>query len=264
MPTALASVLSQPRELVAADQTAARARAANANAPVFVMPVKTELTTEQASALLSSAYQRVTGEAPTAECTALLTAQWAHETGRGGSMYNYNFGGIKGASAEGHSVLCKTKEGWGASEVRIKDGFRAYQTGEAGALDYVSLLERRYPEALEAAQRGDSTGMVSALKQGGYFTGNEAQYTKSVARIASEILPNSDALAASRAAAPPPIAPEIMNFGSSESLGTSHGAPFVGALALSDEISRAALTLLAATPSDQDPRRDNDQRRKET
>lgn len=267
MTTSLASVLSQPRDPVAAEQTAQRTTAANAKAPVFVMPVKTELTTEQASSLLSDAYRRVTGEAPSPECAALLTAQWSHETGRGASMYNYNFGGIKGASAEGHSVLCKTKEGWGANEVRIKDGFRAYQTGEAGALDYVSLLQRRYPEALEAAQRGDSSGMVRALKQGGYFTGNEVAYTNSVARIAGEILPNSEALAASRAAAPPPISPEIMDFGAGESLGPAHGSygtPFVGALALSDEISRAALSLLAAVPSDHESRRDSDQRRKDT
>ena len=75
MPTAIASVVAPPRDLVAAEQTALRATAANAKAPVFVMPVKTELTTEQASSLLSEAYQRVTGEPPTPECAALLTAQ---------------------------------------------------------------------------------------------------------------------------------------------------------------------------------------------
>ncbi|HEX6274450.1 MAG TPA: glucosaminidase domain-containing protein [Polyangiaceae bacterium] len=265
MSTALTSVVALPRE-VAAPNPAPLARA-DAKRPVFVVPVKTELSTEQASSLLAFAYQKVTGEAPTPECTALLTAQWAHETGSGSSMVNYNFGGIKGAGPDGHSVLCSTREGWGANEVRIKDGFRAYSTAEDGALDYVALLQRRYPEALEAAKNGDPNGMVRALKQGGYFTGNEAVYTRSVTRLASEVLPDSPLLAAARSA-PPPIAPELVNFGGAEFSGSDlrasalHGrvdtAPFVGALALADEVSRAALSLLSAT------REDHPSRRKET
>jgi hypothetical protein len=264
MSTALSSVVAIPREAAAPNPAPALAKA-DGKRPVFVVPVKTELTTEQASSLLAGAYQRVTGEAPTPECTALLTAQWAHETGRGSSMINYNFGGIKGAGPDGHSVLCSTREGWGANEVRIKDGFRAYRTAEDGAVDYVALLQRRYPEALEAAKNGDPNGMVRALKQGGYFTGNEGVYTRSVTRLAGEMLPDSPLLAAARAPAPPPITPDFVDFGAANSrgadssgsarLGRIDTAPFVGALALSDEVSRAALSLLSSTPEDHPSRR---------
>jgi hypothetical protein len=258
MSTALSPVTATPAEAMRERPTAAVPGGGGAKTPVFVVPVKTELTTEQASSLLADAYRKVTGEAPSNECTALLTAQWAHETGRGSSMINYNFGGIKGAGPDGDSVLCSTREGWGKSEVRIKDGFRAYRTAEDGAVDYVALLQRRYPDALDAAQRGDPNEMVRALKRGGYFTGNEDAYTRSVSRLAGEILPNSAVLAAARAPAPPPIAPDVLEFRGSESLGRLDTTPFVGALALSDEVSRAALSLLSAAPSD-DP-----QRRKET
>jgi mannosyl-glycoprotein endo-beta-N-acetylglucosaminidase len=265
MATALGSVLAHPREATAVDPAAMAPAKSDPKKPMFVVPVKTELTTQQASALLSEAYERLTGEAPNAECSALLTAQWAHETARGSSMINYNFGGIKGAGPDGQSVLCSTREGWGKTEIRIKDGFRAYSTAEEGALDYVALLGKRYPDALEAARQGDATGMVRALKRGGYFTGNEEAYTRSVTRLAGEILPDSPVLAAARVSPPPPITPEALDFRTdfpgaraTQALGRVDTAPFIRALALSDEVSRAALSLLASTPSDQP------QRRKET
>jgi hypothetical protein len=77
------------------------------------------------------------------------------------------------------------------------------------------------------------------------------------------MLPDSPELAAARAEAPPPIAPALMDFHDTAARGPSlHGridtAPFVGALALSDEVSRAALSLLSAS------REDYTSRRKET
>jgi hypothetical protein len=103
-------------------------------------------------------------------------------------MYNYNFGGIKGSSPDGLSVMARTREGWGATERTITDRFRAYRTPEQGAADYISLLQERYPEALEAAKAGDPVEFVSALKANGYFTGNESAYARSVSQLAASAL----------------------------------------------------------------------------
>lgn len=153
-----------------------------------VAPQRTRITPDEASSALSRAYQQVTGERPNEQTVALLTAQWAHETAHGASMYNYNFGGIKGTGPSGLSVEQKTKEGWGSTERKITDRFRAYDSIDDGAADYVKLLTQRYPEAITAAKNGDATGFVHGLKQRGYFTGDERAYAQSVSSISSGLL----------------------------------------------------------------------------
>jgi len=89
---------------------ASRAKAA-APAPSLVAPVRTRLDGNQASDALRAAWTNVTGEPPSEKTVAILTAQWAHETGNGASMYNYNFGGIKGMGPSGIAVQQRTKSG---------------------------------------------------------------------------------------------------------------------------------------------------------
>ena len=149
---------------------------------------RTRLTPDQASGAIRDALSRVTGAAPNEQTVALLTAQWAHETAHGASMYNYNFGGIKGAGPTGLTVEQKTREGSGQTEHRVTDHFRAYESAQDGATDYVKLLAQRYPEAVSAAQHGDSSGFVRGLKQRGYFTGDEGAYERSVRSISSGLL----------------------------------------------------------------------------
>jgi hypothetical protein len=151
-------------------------------------PVRTRMTTAQAANQIERAWERVFGEPAPERAVALLTAQWAHETGGGASMYNYNFGGIKGAGPTGLAVSQRTREGWGDTERQIVDRFRAYQTPEEGAEDYVRLLAQRYAGAVDAARSGDASGFVHALKSRGYFTGDESAYLSSVTQIANETL----------------------------------------------------------------------------
>ncbi|MCA9642042.1 MAG: glucosaminidase domain-containing protein [Polyangiaceae bacterium] len=166
-----------------------------------VAAVRTRLSGEQAAEALSSAWESIHGEKPSKETLSILTAQWAHETGRGGSMYNYNFGGIKGSSPEGLSTSLRTREGWGKSEVTIRDSFRAYSTAEAGARDYLELLGARYGSALESAKAGDAEGFVHNLKSRGYFTGNEQAYVRSVSSMSRSALESGfDALGGSAGA----------------------------------------------------------------
>ncbi|MCH2110500.1 MAG: glucosaminidase domain-containing protein [Polyangiaceae bacterium] len=149
---------------------------------------RTKLSVARAAAALEQAWTKELGSPPTPEAVAILTAQWSHETGQGTSMYNNNFGGIKGVGPEGLTAAARTKEGYGAHEVKIVDHFRAYSTPESGAQDYVSLLRRKYPKALSAAQSGQAPEFVHALHQGGYFTGSPQAYTASVTRRANSYL----------------------------------------------------------------------------
>jgi len=213
--------------------------------PGLVPVVRTRLTAGQAQEALRAAWEKVTGEAPSDKTLALITAQWAHETGNGASMYNYNFAGIKGAGPSGLSVSQHTREGYGASERRIVDNFRAYSSAEEGATDYVALLERRFPDAVEGARQGDPSAFVRGLKSRGYFTGQESAYLNNVASIASRYLGQPLEVQG----APPPVLDYQGTRGPSGPLDLqglyAQMVPspdsFVDALSITDHINRAAL-----------------------
>lgn len=256
MASAITASLSLPRPIEgtaarAADDaartpgfSAALSRASSATNTQLVAPTRTRLDASQARDALASAWRNVHGEEPDDDTVRILTAQWAHETGHGASMFNYNFGGIKGAGPSGLSVAQRTREGWGDTERTIIDKFRAYGTAEEGATDYVRLLAKRFPDAVESARAGDPAGFVRALKARGYFTGNEGEYTRSIVALSGMQLPQSGA------AAPPPLraAPVAPELGTQAPL-PSMAAPLVDALAMADEISRAALRIARSTES---------------
>lgn len=189
--------------------------AAAAGAARHVPPTRTPLSGQEAADALEAAWTQAHGTPPSAGTLSILVGQWAHETGRGASMLNFNFGGIKGTGPSGASTVYRTREGFGPDEVQVQDRFRAYASAEEGAGDYLSLLGRRYPEALRAAERGDPAGFVQALKSNGYFTGDPAAYTKSVTGLAQQALSlGFDALGArgpNGAASPGSLTPAALN-----------------------------------------------------
>lgn len=152
-----------------------------------VEPERTPISAKDARNAIARAYEVLTGQSLDATGQAILTAQWAHETGHGASMFNYNFGGIKGTGPSGLTVSQRTTEGYGANSRRIVDQFRAYETIDEGAKDYVRLLLNRYGDAVAAAGRGDASGFVHGLKQRGYFTGDPAAYERSIQSIAQNL-----------------------------------------------------------------------------
>ena len=225
--------------------------------PGLVAVVRTKLSAGQAQEALRAAWEKVTGEAPSDKTLALITAQWAHETGNGASMYNYNFAGIKGAGPGGLSVAQHTREGYGASERRIVDNFRAYSSAEEGATDYVQLLKRRFPEAVEGAQQGDPNAFVRGLKSRGYFTGQESAYLNNVASIASRYLGEP---LETQGGTPPvldyrgvrgpsgPVGPVDLQ-GLYAQMAPSPDS-YVDALSITDQINRAALRAFSAKRED--------------
>jgi hypothetical protein len=220
----------------------------------LVPVVRTQLSAGQAQEALRTAWEKVTGEAPSDKTLALITAQWAHETGSGASMYNYNFAGIKGAGPDGLSVAQHTREGYGASERRIVDNFRAYRSAEDGATDYVQLLDKRFPEAVEGARQGDPSAFVRGLKSRGYFTGHEGAYLNSVANIASRYL--GESLPATGSAPPMldyqagPAASGPLDLQGLYAQMAPSADSYVDALSITDQINRAALRAFSGTPED--------------
>ena len=225
-----------------------------AGTPALVPPVRTRLDGNQAADALRAAWTNITGEAPSEKTVAVLTAQWAHETGNGASMYNYNFGGIKGMSPSGLAVSQRTREGFGAREHTITDRFRAYRTAEEGATDYVKLITQRFPEAAQSAQNGDPVGFVTGLKQRGYFTGDPALYARSVASLTAQGLSQGFGAVGSHLGelgAPPELdlhaTPLAAQRFADYDLGPQPSAPLIDALRIGDEISRAALRIVASS-----------------
>ncbi len=151
--------------------------------PTVVTPRTTKLSGSEAKAALTQAWRNVFGEEPNEKTSQILLAQWSLETGRGKAMMNYNFGGIKGAGPSGLTARYGTHEVENGKTVSITDGFRAYESPEEGATDYVRLLAKRYGSALDAARAGDPQGFVRGLKKNGYFTAPEAQYSAAITSL---------------------------------------------------------------------------------
>lgn len=225
-------------------------------------PTRTPLTGGEAGSALSKAWQVVTGQAPNPKLLSVLVGQWAHETGRGESMLNYNFGGLKGTSPSGMFAAYRTHEGSGETARVTTDRFRAYRSATEGAVDYVRFLRARFPSALDAASSGDASGFVHELKRGGYFTDNEVDYARSVTNLAQRAerdgfesigatsnrtgpvsgRPMTFASLANQAANGLVIAPATVAGGGS--------SPFVDSSALANEIAQAAMRIAHSTPED--------------
>jgi hypothetical protein len=228
---------------------------------VQVRPLRTPLSAEQAAEALSSAWRKQFGEVPSKATVAILTAQWAHETGRGDSMFNYNFGGIKGAGPSGLTVAQRTFEGWGETRKTIVDNFRAYSSAEEGAKDYLSLLARRYEGAIDGARAGDPAAFVRELKSGGYFTGNEQLYTRSITSLARQSMQGDIGLLGSGGPLPDR---ELLTAGAPALNSRPHAVPSARDLdlgrfldefqtqAVADEMSRSALRLAATSAQRRD------------
>lgn len=246
----------------------ATAPTASASGGQQVAPSRTPLSGTQAANAIASAYTAVVGEPPSQGTLAILTSHWALETGQGKSMYNFNFAGIKGRGPEGMTAVMNTREGYGPSAVRIQDGFRAYTSAQAGAKDYVALLQRKFGSALAAAQAEQPERFAQELKAGGYYTGDPAAYAKGVTQLANRAMEYGfDALgttAGALSARPQPVqpyfaAPASPFLGTSpysqqvggnplESLGLAMNGSFeptASVDAVRDEMSRMALLIAA-------------------
>lgn len=145
---------------------------------------RTPASPQDIRAALSRAMEAVTGRRPHAGTLDILQAQVSLETGHGGQMFNFNFGGIKGTSPGGMTATYMTREVLGGQDVRLQQGFRAYGSLDEGARDYVSVLKDRFPAAFAQAVAGTIDGFAHALKQSHYYTASEQEYDAGLRGVA--------------------------------------------------------------------------------
>lgn len=162
------------------------------------------------------------GGTPKRESLALVLAQSALETGRWEKMVDWNFGGVKANSTKidhtyfwtaecvspttGNDLIAKStaaaparlatdQNRCKAGELRIMVGpkhpwarFRAFESAEAGARDYLGFLATRTAAWEIANTTADAKSFVAALKKARYFMGPEDVYFANVASMQREFL----------------------------------------------------------------------------
>lgn len=155
-----------------------------------VQRVKTDISEPQMAQALIAAWTRLFGRAPSRQQVAMVIAQNNLETGHRHSMWNYNVGNI-------------TTDGTGpfdyfddlTTDEQVKPGewkkmnlkYRAYPTLDAGVEDYLKLISRgRYAEAWKHVMDPDPVAYSKALKSAGYYTADEAAYTKAMQSLYNE------------------------------------------------------------------------------
>jgi hypothetical protein len=133
---------------------------------------------------LRVAYRAELGTEPTSETLLILLAQWALETNLGAAWMNWNVGGIKHCPADGRDFTSyptrETEHGQSVVHSDPSDPttwFRAYETMEAGLVDYLRTLRHDFPLAWAAAVRGSIGDFGHALKVEHYYTAPEPEYT---------------------------------------------------------------------------------------
>ncbi len=168
-------------------------------------------------AALARALESSTGQPPRSGTVDVLAAQVSLETARGSSMYNFNFGGIKGASPQGDTAHYNTREVIDGRSVTLDQGFRAYGSIDEGARDYVSVLRTRFPQAFSQALSGNIDGFASALKQSHYYTAPEQEYAAGL-RSAAGLPGGSSAGSSASSTVAVAAAPGASSFSSSAEL----------------------------------------------
>lgn len=192
---------------------------------------------------IGRAYHRLHGSEASAGLLDTLTAHASVETAAGRKMMNFNFAGIKGRSPEGATARYRTFEILDGKRVNLTDGFRAYSSLEAGATDYLKLLEGRYRAALAPAAEGDLKGFAEALRAKGYYTASAADYTRAL-----------EGQAGRRSPAVAPAAAAPIGMGSFGGLDASSFDAFTSASELAkvlDAVSAASARLGAPDPEEE-------------
>lgn len=186
---------------------------------------KTTATAAEVYAAIGRVWARVIGGEPSRESRLVLLAQWAHETGIGRAMWNYNFGNAKTAPGGAgrycwtffscsevvslrHARRIVAGAGWrsdGTPDARITstrpDGtrivwlypdnpgccFRAFRTLDDGAADYLRLMHTRFRSAWPAVEAGDTQSFAELLRRARYYTDTVARYSRALRRHYSRL-----------------------------------------------------------------------------
>lgn len=149
--------------------------------------IRTEASETQMAQAIMEAWNDLFHSMPSKEQVSLILAQNALETGGRKSMWNNNVGNIKASTSGPYDYFYlrgpeQTSPGhW----EQLRMAFRSYPTLKEGVKDYLNLLSKnkRYASAWSHIQNPDPVAFSKALKEGGYYTGNESDYTRNVSQL---------------------------------------------------------------------------------
>lgn len=152
--------------------------------------VKTNVSEAQMAQAIIEAWKELFGSVPSKEQVAIVLSQNALETGNRKSMWNFNIGNITTDGKGPYNFFddLTTQEQiqpgvWKSMNLK----YRAYPSLKDGAKDYLKLLSsKNYSNAWKHIVNPDPVEFSKSLKQSGYYTANEAPYTKSLTRLYSQ------------------------------------------------------------------------------
>lgn len=117
------------------------------------------------------------------EIALSLLAQWAHETARGRSEYNYNLGGWRARKGDSYFTARDVQEGTNTAH-----RWTAYPSLEAGMTDQVMRLVKGFPKATEKLLfEPKSSRWVEQLGRDGYYTASPSAYARAWAMNRAEL-----------------------------------------------------------------------------
>jgi hypothetical protein len=150
--------------------------------------IRTEVSESELVKALISAWQKLFGSMPTKEQIAMLLAQNALETGHRKSMWNYNIGNVTtdGKGKYNYFDDLTTNEQISPGKwKKMNLKYRAFNTLDEGALDYIKFLKNNYATAWQHIINPNPEEYSKALKKAGYYTADEIPYTKNMVSLFS-------------------------------------------------------------------------------
>lgn len=155
--------------------------------------VRTTFTTRDYAAALIAAWPEVTKEQ-----AGVLWAQYALETGRGGSCWNYNIGNVKHFEGDGYDYVMLPNTPEIINGVRVifqpphpQTWFRAYDSLADAMEEHLEFLKKRYASAWHAVIEGNPAEFAQLIKARGYFTGSLDDYARALVSLHAEWMRSS-------------------------------------------------------------------------
>jgi flagellum-specific peptidoglycan hydrolase FlgJ len=152
-----------------------------------VPATKTPVSPADVFAALRAQWIALWGDTPSRGSLLVLVAQWALETDRGAKCIAWNLGNVRWTTGY-PSDFCayETTEVIKGKTVHVIGRFRAFDTLEAGARDYLATLRTEFTKAWAFVLSGDPAGFAHAAKEAGYYTGSEATYAADMTSLFKE------------------------------------------------------------------------------
>lgn len=172
------------------------------NQSLYLEPVKTQVSEQDAIAYLRSAWYEFYGKYPSNNSLAILWSQTVLETGRFKYCYCYNVGNEKSKPNDGfYWTMYKCSEILNGKEIFFTPPhdqckFRAFKSAQDGFTHYLKFLanKSRYRKAMKEIHRGDVVQYTKELKKAGYFTASLNLYLKGMTRLNKEFHDRVDEL----------------------------------------------------------------------